>query len=85
MNKTRLDSLERSVRECDGACNDGDYICLCRPMDVQEALTAIKSLEWDASQLRETFSHTFVSPESNEGTACRECGLDLRNQIHRRA
>jgi len=53
MNETRIRSLERTVRECDGACNDGDYICLCRPMDVQEALTAIKRLQAEVERLRE--------------------------------
>ena len=66
MNQTRLKSLERSVRECDGACNDGDYICLCRPMDAQEALTSIRQLQAENKQLRTLLSEWIAEADSGE-------------------
>lgn len=44
----------------------------------------ICELEADLKELRETFMHTFRSPQSG-GYACDVCGLDIRNPIHRRA
>ena len=39
-----IESLERSLRACDGCSNDHDYICTCRPADVRHAVQTIAQL-----------------------------------------
>jgi len=48
----------------------------------EEQLTKdVAKAEAEIEALREAFSHTHVN--NQEDDACKECGLDLRNAIHR--
>lgn len=46
------------------------------------SLEDYKFIERDLGTLLKTFNHTHVS--NGEDDTCNECGLDLRNPIHRR-
>jgi seryl-tRNA synthetase len=49
---------------------------------VEKLEVKLQSLETELDQLLKTFEHTHVN--NGEDDACAECGLDLRNRIHKR-
>lgn len=42
--KSPLEMLRMSLEACGGACNDHDYICECRPVDVRRVIAEVERL-----------------------------------------
>lgn len=43
---------------------------------------AVRELEAEVADLRRRFRHIHLQAEDLKDTACRRCGLDMRNPIH---
>lgn len=50
---------------------------------IQEAIREIDRLTAEVDTLREAFCHYHAQGDDLNDTACRTCGMDLRNPIHK--
>ena len=50
---TPTERLQQALRATSGACNDHDYICHCRPVDVRGVLAENERLTAELAAMRE--------------------------------
>ena len=85
MNKlTRYDAVDF----CDGeVCLSDDVAGLEQKLsesidDRVRLFGEASGLKWELEQYRKTFEHYHVNDPNSDDDICKQCSLDLRNEIH---